>query len=123
MEFAIDADQAESLRAHHFADEMRIHGAQPLGNRVQKIHVQTAGSELENVLESRFIDCPEQSRLSGRGHGGAGLPIEQRHFAEEISRLDKPECLLLTAPAGFRDLHGPFADEIKQIPWIALAKK
>ena len=68
------------------------------------------------------IDCPEERRFDRRGHGGAGHPIEQRHLAEEISRLDKPECLLLTAPAGLRDLYGPFADEIQEIARIALTK-
>ena len=47
---------------------------------------------------------------------------EQGHFAKEVSRLNESERLLLTAPAGFRDLDRSFADEIKQIPRIALAK-
>jgi hypothetical protein len=51
-----------------------------------------------------------------------GLALEQRHFAKEISRPNKPECFLLTAPAGLRNLHGPFSDEIKQVPGIALAE-
>ena len=65
---------------------------------------------------------PSKRGLSGRGHGGARFPIEQRHFSKEISRLNKPERFLLTAPAGFGDFDGPFPDEIKQIARVAFAK-
>jgi hypothetical protein len=81
-----------------------------------------AGSQFENVLESRFVDDAEESRLGRRGHGGTRRTIEQTHFAEEVSRLDKPECLLLAVPAGFRELHGPLTDEIKQIPRVPFSK-
>jgi hypothetical protein len=116
------ADEAQALGSHHFRDEVRVHLAQPLGDGAQEIHVQPAWRELEDSLESLVVDRAEQRGLVRGGHGGTRLPIEQRHFAEEVAVLDEPERLLLAAAAGFRDFNRAFADEIKRVAGIAFAE-
>ena len=44
---------------HHFGDEMRVHSPQTLRDATEKVHVQPAGRELEDVLESALVHARE----------------------------------------------------------------
>ena len=98
------ADEAEALRAHDFGDEVRVDLTEATRDRAQKICVQAIGRELENGLESSFVNQGEHCGLGRGRHGGARLPVEQRHFAEEVSRLNERERFLIAAAPELGDL-------------------
>ena len=64
--------------------------------------MQAARGKLQNGLKSRFVHGTEEGWFNRCRLRRAGLAIQERHFAEEASSLDKAECLLLPATARLR---------------------
>ena len=54
------SDETEPFVAHDFGNEMRVHAAHAFGDRTQKVHVQPAGREFQDVLESLFLNRAKQ---------------------------------------------------------------
>ena len=116
------ADEAQALAAHEFGDEMRIDPAQPLDDGAQEIHVQIARRGFEDALESARVDFSEHGGDAGRRLRGAGLAVDERHLAEEISRRDEAERFLLSAAAHFGNPHGAAHDEEETVAGFALVE-
>src|SRR6266567_6002075 len=98
---------------------MRVHTPHALGDRAQKIHVEAAGSEFQNMLEGFFLYRAEHGRFRGACHRRMRLPAQERDFAEKVSGLNIIEHFLSAAATLLGDFDRAFAYQIKRIAQIA----
>src|SRR2546430_5710644 len=83
------------------------------------MHVQTAGRELQNMLEGFLLYRTEHRRFRGACHRRMRLPAKERDFAEKVSGLNIIEHFLAAATTLLGDFDRAFADQIKRIAQIA----
>src|SRR3954447_10210901 len=98
---------------------MRVDVPQAIRDATEEIHVHPTGRELKDVLETALVDAREQARLRGRRFRGPWLPVEERHFAEEVPGVDVTKRLLFAAATRLGNFYRAFADEIKRIAALA----
>ena len=113
------ADETKPFVAHDFSNEMRVHAPHTFGDRTQEVHVQPAGREFQDVLESLFLNRAKHCRLRGRSHGGMRLTAQKRIFAEKVAGLNIIEHFLPAAAALLGNFDRTFTNQIKRIAQIA----
>ena len=80
-----------------------------------------AAAVVQHAIESGLVQHDGDQRCPGGDRGGARRVMDQRHFAEEISRAESLEQARLRIVDALADLHFAFEDHIKTILHRVLA--